>query len=156
MASIAHGIRVGLHDYFQPWEVVFVVQIHSDKKAEGIADFVRNVLQKALGIARTDDVALVIVTQVESAALGIRKATDLTEEVILPDFFPVEMLVFFHVSFFWMAGSLAEVFVENSKIPHVGIRLKKCRETGFHPKETLGSIGECTKKPPAVLRRAGG
>ncbi len=100
------------------------MQIHSDKKAKGIADFVRNVLQKALDIGRTDDAALVIATQVESAALAIRKATDLTEEVILPDLFPVEMLVFFHVSFFWMAGSLVEVFVENSKIPHGGIRFK--------------------------------
>jgi hypothetical protein len=86
----------------------------------------------------------------EIAALGIRKATGLSEEVILP--------ALFHGSFFWMTGSLAEGFVENSKIPPGGIRLKKWRETGFHPKRNSWfiSIGECTKKPPVVLRRAGG
>ena len=121
IASIAHGVRVSHHGNFQPREFVFVVQIQSDMNAG------------------------------EIAALGIRKATGLSEEVILP--------ALFHGSFFWMAGSLAGVFVENSKIPPGGIRLKKWREMGFHPNETPASSRSASaekNRPRSCDARAAG
>ncbi len=97
MASIADGVGIGIDDDFQPRKAVLLVRGDCDEDAESIANFVWNVLQKLCGVLQSDDEAIVIATQVENAALGVRKATDPAKKVIPPGFFPFEMLVFLHV-----------------------------------------------------------
>jgi len=97
MASIADGVGIGIDDDFQPRKAVLLVRGNCDEDAESIANFVWNVLQKLRGVLQSDDEAIVIATQVENAALGVRKATDPAKKVIPPCFFPFEMLVFLHV-----------------------------------------------------------
>jgi hypothetical protein len=72
------------------------MQIHSDKNAEEITDFVRDFLQKPLGIGKSDDTALVIAPDVKGAASSVGEAANPAQAVVAPSLLPLDVLVFSH------------------------------------------------------------
>jgi hypothetical protein len=96
MSAIADGVRVGIDDDLDPGKAVIVAQIHSDKNAEEITDFVWDFLQKPLAIGKSDDAALVISPDVKGAASSVGEAANPAQAVVAPSLFPLDVLVFSH------------------------------------------------------------
>lgn len=98
-ADFHEGTRdvfLGIEDDLQSGQAVFFACLYGDEDAQEVANFVGDVFQQLRGIRQLDDFALVIASDVQFAALGIRKTAGPAQEFIPPGLFPFELLVFLH------------------------------------------------------------
>ena len=90
----ADGIRIGLYNYFNVWQVIFFVAIHFHKNTHNIPDFVGDILDKLLGVIDATYHPLVVYSNQKPASMGIGKATYPFHVLIAPRLFVFYVLIF--------------------------------------------------------------
>ena len=88
------GIRLD-HDFNGLLPILFP-QVHLYHNPQHIAHLVRNIQKQLPGILYPDHLTLVVPSDYQHAALGIREAANPLQVVIPPRLLPLDVLVFFH------------------------------------------------------------